>query len=272
MTAETMPTPKITRETQIEKVNLSQIRLAADPFEVMDQMDDEIILKEIEGRIVDTWVYHFKDDNGREQWGLSKVGVDASCAELAKKGEVIREIDVSYQIDPTDKQYVLFVGKAARYGVARDGKEVLLDTAIGTKRQGLIGFRKDGTSFKNPFWFEQGAMKALRNARGRLISEEIKTKIISFAKKHNKTQELPSSEKPVESRQVPRPPQPLEGEITEPQTKAIFFNINRLGITEEQLKSKFAIEHISKLSKQDASNLISDLNKMKEWPIDIPEK
>jgi len=188
MTAETMNDQS--KNKQIEKVDISQIKLASDPFEVMDQMDDEIIIKEIEGRIVDTWVYHFKDETGREQWGLSKVGVDASCAELAKKGEVIRELDVSYQVDPTDKQYVLFTGKAARYAVARDGKEVLLDTAIGTKRQGLFTIKRDGSTIKNPFWFEQGAMKALRNARSRLISEEIKSKIIAFAKKQGKTQDV----------------------------------------------------------------------------------
>ena len=71
--------------------------------------------------------------------------------------------------------------------------------------------------------------------------------------------------------QESRPTQPLQGPITEPQTKAIFYNIKRLGASEEDLKKKFGIAHISELTKQEASNLITDLNKMKEWPIDIPE-
>lgn len=60
--------------------------------------------------------------------------------------------------------------------------------------------------------------------------------------------------------------------ITEPQKNAILGSMRRLGATDEHLKSKFGIEDISKLTLKEASNLISDLNKMQEWPIDVPEK
>lgn len=68
-----------------------------------------------------------------------------------------------------------------------------------------------------------------------------------------------------------KPNKPLEGAITEPQMKAIFALTKRLGATEDQLKEKFGLASISKLTKQEASTLIGDLNKMKEWSIDIPE-
>jgi hypothetical protein len=245
----------------LEVKNGSVIKLVSDPFEVMDKMDDKLIIAEIEGRIVDTWVYHFKDETGREQWGLSKVGVDACCTELAKRGEVIRELEIKYEVDPTDKEYMLFIAKAGRFAVARDGKEVLLDTAIGTKRQGLFGWRRDGTKYPNNFWFEQGAVKALRNARGRLIDEEIKSKVISWAKGQGKTQEVPvnASSRPVS--------EVSSGDIiSEAQMKSIFAHLNRLKVTKDELKAKFAIESMTTLSKREASNIISDLSKMKDWP------
>jgi len=52
---------------------------------------------------------------------------------------------------------------------------------------------------------------------------------------------------------------------SENQKKAIFFNIKRLGITAEELKEKFVIDDIDTLTKQEASTLISDLNKIKYW-------
>lgn len=87
-----------------KQVAVAAQSLPADPFEMMDRMDDELIVAEIEGRVVDTWVYHFPGEAGVEQWGLSKVGVDASCAELAKKGEVIRELELNFQADPVDAE------------------------------------------------------------------------------------------------------------------------------------------------------------------------
>lgn len=185
-------------QSQITVVN----NLPADPFEMMDRMDDKLILAEIEGRVVDAWVYHFPGDDGREQWGLSKVGVDAACAEIAKKGEVIRELEITYQVDPIDSEYILFVSKAGRYAVSKTGKEVLLDTAIGTKRQWTKLLKKNGDKIVNKFYFEQGAMKALRNARSRLLSEDVKTKIISFAKSKNKTMAIVSDQAVVAKTEV----------------------------------------------------------------------
>ncbi len=160
-----------------------------DPFQAMDKLDDEAILAELEGRVVDTWVYHFPQE-GKEIWGVSKVGIDQACREMAKQGEAIREEDVLWSIDPTDKEYVLFKASASRIAVTKDGKEIPLDRAMGTKRQSVNTVRRDGKTAPNPFWFEQGSIKALRNARARLVSEETRSKIIALAKEKGKVREV----------------------------------------------------------------------------------
>lgn len=171
----------------LEKVVKAEKVQEFDPFIIMDRLDDEAFIEEMKGRVVDTWAYSFFQD-GKEVTGLSKVGVDQACREMAKGGEVIREEKVEYAVDPTDKRFMLFVGTACRLAVSKDGKEVCLDRTIGTKRQCIYIITRDGiTDRVNPFWFEQGAMKALRNARMRLLSEEIKTKVIAIAKELRKT-------------------------------------------------------------------------------------
>ena len=58
---------------------------------------------------------------------------------------------------------------------------------------------------------------------------------------------------------------PLVGKISENQQRAIVASIKRLGVTEEDLKTKFNVASIVDLSKQDASNIIDKLFKMKSW-------
>lgn len=245
-----------------------------DPFDGIDAMDDRLIMEEIKGRIVDEWVYHFKDENGREQWGLSKVGVDAACSELAKRGEVIRELEIRHDIDPTDKEYILFTAKAGRYAVSRDGKEVLLDTAFGTKRQSTVVHRRDGSTSYNNFWFEQGAAKALRNARNRLIGEEMRTSIIAFAREHNKTANLsPRRSAPAQPQQPQKTgsgsasqnPSQKDNPISDAQKRMLHAQMKRLGISFDQLKARFQIENLENMSVRQASSVITALGKMKTW-------
>lgn len=68
------------------------------------------------------------------------------------------------------------------------------------------------------------------------------------------------------------PPQPVEkpserqiiGMITEPQRRAIFAIKNSLGMTDEELKYKFRIEHTADLTSKRASEIIEELKKMQE--------
>jgi len=155
----------------------------------MDALDDKSLIEEMKGVISKTWVYSFMQ-GGKEVIGLSKVGVDQACREMAKKGEVVREEDVTFESDPIDPDFFLFKASATRVIVSKDSGEIVLDKAIGTKRQGIKQGSKD-----NPFWYEQGCMKALRNARVRLISEEVRTAIITLAKKEGRAKKLNEEEK-----------------------------------------------------------------------------
>jgi hypothetical protein len=64
---------------------------------------------------------------------------------------------------------------------------------------------------------------------------------------------------------TPDPNRPLQGAMTPNQNAMIFKQINRLQTTKEEVKARFEIEHISKLTKQQASDLIGKLIGLKEW-------
>jgi len=52
---------------------------------------------------------------------------------------------------------------------------------------------------------------------------------------------------------------PLQGQVTEPQMKKIFALLREKNLTQEQLKTKYGIEHMNELSKQQASEIIEKL-------------
>jgi hypothetical protein len=58
---------------------------------------------------------------------------------------------------------------------------------------------------------------------------------------------------------------PLSGLITPNQARAIYSSIKRFGVSEEEFKTRFSIEHIGKMTKQQAHDVIDQLFKMKEW-------
>jgi len=177
----------------------SLVPQARDPYQIMDRMDDSLIEAELENRIVKTWVYSFTGSDGKFQSGLSKVGVDACCTEMAKTGHIIREGEVKFQIDPTNDEYILFQGIATRYAISKEGKEIMMEAVNGTKRQWTMMKKRDGKVVNDPFWYEKGAMKALRNARARMIPEEIRTKIITLAKQKGRIKDINSNDKPPKS-------------------------------------------------------------------------
>ena len=166
------------------------VRESQDVFQRFDELDDKVIIAELQNRVVEDWVYHFKQD-GKDVWGIGKAGIDGCVSELGKQGIALREEDVSVMPDPTNPQYMLFTAKVSKHFIAKDGAEAMVETAIGTKRQWTkIMARGSDKPVDNKFWFEQGSIKALRNAKSRLIPEDIKAKIIAFAKANKKVQEV----------------------------------------------------------------------------------
>jgi len=179
--------------------NLPATIESQDIFARFEELDDKLILKELENQVVDSWVYHFTQD-GHEIWGLGKVGIDACAKEMGTKGVALREDSIDFVIDPTHPEFMLFTAKVSKHVVAKGGAEAMVESAIGTKRQWImLKRRSDGKLVPNKFWFEQGSIKALRNAKSRLIPDDIKTKIISFAKTHKKVKEIDAPAKKKET-------------------------------------------------------------------------
>jgi len=165
-----------------------------DIFQMFDSLDDDAIVAELEGRFTEVAVYHFPGEGGKEVWGIGKVGIDICVSEMAKKGIAVRDDDITWAIDPTDPAYVIFKGKAHRHFIGKDGAEAEVDSAIGVKRQWTKLKRRDGSIMPDPFWAEKGAMKAIRNARMRLIPEDIKAQVIAFAKDRGRVKEIKQNE------------------------------------------------------------------------------
>lgn len=160
-----------------------------DIFERFEQLDDKVIIQLLEDQVADAWVYHFKQE-GKDIWGIGKAGIDGCAKEMGKKGIALREDSVVFVIDPTHPEFVLFTAKVTKHVVDKEGNEATVESAIGTKRQWIMIRKRDGKIATNKFWFEQGSQKALRNAKARLIPDDIKAKILAFAQKKGKVREL----------------------------------------------------------------------------------
>lgn len=158
--------------------NVPKVQDDSLPFWLMDRLDDDLIVQELEGRLPSILTYHYTDKaTGKEIWGVSKSGVDEATAELAMKGEVIRELEMN-MVDKEDE--ALFTVKSGRYLVNKEGtREILLDTKFGFKRQSK---RNAGGGY-NTFWYEQGSIKAARNASMRLIPKMVIAGVVELAKK-----------------------------------------------------------------------------------------
>jgi len=270
-----------------------------DIFEKFEQLDDKIILAELENRVLDEWVYHFVQD-GKDIWGIGKAGIDGCTKEMGKIGIALREDWVKFAIDPTHSEFVLFSACVSKHFVDKSG-EAMVEAAIGTKRQWIkIKRRSDGKIVANKFWFEQGSIKALRNAKSRLIPEDIKAKVIAFAKQHKKVRKIePAKEekskeaKPEPAEKPPRstapgfpddkeksggfPPEATEEIQEEMPTQKEIMEMTRLeatlvdkyGFTPDQiiekLNEKFGEANLSKLTKEQAKEGIDYFEKTIEY-------
>lgn len=271
--------------------NLPMTMESQDIFEKFEQLDDKVILAELENQVLDDWVYHFTQD-GKDVWGLGKVGIDECTKKMGKLGIALREDSIKFDVDPTHPEFVLFTAHVSKHFVSKGGGEAMIESAIGTKRQWIMMKRKDGKLVHNKFWFEQGSIKALRNAKSRLIPEDIKTKIITFAKQHRKVKKIEPLEKEEPKKAKPEaekkpaastgpdfpenrekgaefPPEAKqEEESTETPTQKDIYELNRLeatlvdkyGFTPDQiidkLEEKFGQANLSKLSREQAKEAI----------------
>lgn len=163
------------------------VREEVNVFAIFDKLDDEIILAELENRVVDTWVYHF-NQQGKEIWGLSKKGVDQALEEIEKQGVVFEELrDIQILPDPFEPdEYIQIIAQVRKFRYAPNGQKFDMGVLTGTKRQWKNEILKDGSIRADRFFFEKGIAKAFRNAKSRSIPAEVEAKIIALAKSKGK--------------------------------------------------------------------------------------
>ena len=167
------------------------------PFELMDREDERQIVAELRGEVLEEYVYRFPGEDGKEVTGLSKVGIDAACREMARRLEPIRELELT--VENVSEEGAFFKCRAGRYALLPSGGEQLLDTTFGVKYQRRITTRRDGKQVPNAFWWEHGAMKAARNARRRLIPEPLIRELIKqfLSEDRGKSLRVPAPNKPA---------------------------------------------------------------------------
>ena len=168
-----------------------------DPFEAMEKLEDEILLQELRGQVIEPLVYEFVDPGGRSVIGLSKAGVDWVAGEMMMRGEVLREIDFQLILEPS---HVIAVVKVGRFTMNREWREVQLETAFGTRRQPRKKeIRVTDTETReedDPFAIEIAMIKATRNAKRMLMPESFITRVIGMAWEECKVTRLESLEEP----------------------------------------------------------------------------
>lgn len=156
------------------------VPIGGDPLAVVDELESAAIIESLAGNVSPTWIYQFPQ-GASTVTGLSAVGVDQAARYMATKGEVLRIIDC--HIEHEDDREARFFAVAGRYAVSGDGRQVLLDTAPGAKRQPKYIRLKTGGEQFNDSWYEIGVTKATRNAKAKLLSDEVRQYIIAEATK-----------------------------------------------------------------------------------------
>jgi hypothetical protein len=123
-----------------------------------------------------------------------------------------------------------------------------MEAVNGTKRQ-WVKMKSKGKIVDDPFWYEKGAMKALRNARSRLIPEEIRSKIITLAKTKGRVKDIQH-----EVREQQQTGQTKDDKITDAQRKKLFAKMKESGLSGDEPKSFY--DFVSPKTSKDASDFI----------------
>lgn len=233
----------------------NNLPMAWDPFSIMDRLDDELIVKELQGQTVKTLVYQF-EDKGKTVTGLSKAGVDATVREMAKQGEVLRELELS--VLDNGNEYVAHV-KSGRFMIqvnqqTGEVKEILLDTVFGVKRQPKL--YEDGKP--NRFAYEQAVSKAARNAKMRLLREDLKQAIIKTAIEQGQVERINS---PQQSSQYSQNGT-TSATATQAQINKILLESKNKGYDQRTIiQERYGVDSLKKITKKQASELIEWLMK-----------
>lgn len=233
------------------------VKSESTPFVLMEVEDDHEILAEIQGAVLDAYVYSFRQGD-KEVIGLSKAGVEAVCRESAdKKGEAYRVID--YKVEE-DADYVKVIVKSGRYRIIDtqgDIREILIDTAIGAKRQSKNIRGRDGRVTPNPFAFEVAISKAQRNAKMSLLPHKFITEMMKRFRKDGNVRTVMAGAK-----------------VTPKQIGFLHAIATESGVSHEKLaeliKKEFGYEHINQLEMSQVNRVAELLRNAKTSLPPIP--
>lgn len=261
------------------------VRTEPNVFLAFDRLDDDQIVAEMKGAALQEYVYEFTE-GGQTVRGLSKTGTDDAARIMAVKyGEALREIDC--WLEREDEEAAYFKAKVARYHIKDDGTAIEMDSSIGHKRQSKRVVLKSGGSKANPFWYEQGGQKALRNAKLKLMPETIKRLIIEAYVEQGRvrrvrTEDIVDTPRPAPGPTMNRAPAQAEemapkpaaagamtDNATEKQIKMIWAVATKeLSWTDETLHewldAYYSVQSVKDLTKQQASEIITELKAIVE--------
>lgn len=190
-------------------------------YDLIDMLDDQQIMAELSGKLVDEYVYKFEEYNPdtrqkETKYKLSKIGTNWACREYAKRGEMIRVVGhPEVKVDPGDPEYILVTVIAER--IKRDkGREIVMDNRVGAKRQWRKLKKRDGTMVDNQFWFEHAVAKAERNSKQALLEADfVKALIDAYLRKKGKVRDLTGSsqqQQAAPSQGAKQQPPPTQGQ------------------------------------------------------------
>jgi len=167
-------------------------------FQQLDRLDEEQILAEMQGAVLDTYVYSFKS-GGRQVTGLSWAGVKAVAA---KMGSV--QVDL-LQLTPGEGGWTCVVKATAPDGSSR----------IGAAEQPYEMDTKRGPQ-PDPFALPKCVSKAQRNAIRALLPESLITEMVRMYQ----AQQAPRrTQQPA--RKAPSKPQPANGKPANSEPKTV---------------------------------------------------
>lgn len=144
-------------------------------FKNIELADEAQIMDELEGAVFDRDAYIYARQG---KYRLTYAGVLFACRELAKHGEAIRIVgDAIIGYDPSNPEYLTVQVKAQRIKVD-SGREMLLDSSIGSKRKWVKERLKDGSVQEDPYFWEKAVSMAQRNAKYPLLPQKFVGELI----------------------------------------------------------------------------------------------
>jgi len=169
------------QKEQGEAIERAQQERGSKALIIIEDIDTDLIVSEIEGRVSKAWAYSFAQDGATVQ-GLTVAGIEQCSREAAKKGEALRVISKEHHWDAEARTWFVIV-EMGRYAVPLDGGEaILLDSTLGTKQQPTRKYSKrKGRWYEVPNALDVAYSKATRNAKAKLLDPQLQERVLASA-------------------------------------------------------------------------------------------